>query len=146
MLKFACLAMVVVVAPVLAADHPDLTGTWLLDLSHSQVTDSKLKSETLQIKQKEDMVAMTDDANSGGKERKLEFDCLADGSTCKAKDASVSVYYNGPILVVLEMRHNNEYVIKKRLKLSEDGKTLTIEVAHVSPPGNKDDNLTFVKQ
>lgn len=145
MLKLACLA-VLMVAPVPAADHPNLTGNWLLDLSHSQITESKLKSETLQIKQKEDMVAITDDANSGGKDRKLEFDCLADGNTCKAKDVSVSVYYNGPILVVLEMRHNNEFVIKRRLKISDDGKTLSMEVSHVSPPGPKDENLTFVKQ
>jgi len=145
MFKLVCLAALLL-TPVLAAEHPKLTGTWLLDTAHSQIRDSKLKSETLQIQQKEDVVVMADNANAGGKDRKLEYECLADGSTCKAKDVSVSLYYNGPVLVVLEMRHNNEIVVKKRLTASEDGKTLSMEVIHVSPPGPKDESLTFVKQ
>ena len=129
-----------------AAEHPNLTGTWLLDAAHSQIHDTKLKGETLEIQQKEDAVEIADDVNAGGKDHKWEYQCLADGSTCKAKELSVMVYYNGPALIVMEMRHNNEFVVKKRLKASEDGKTLSMDVIHVAPVGMKDETLTFVKQ
>jgi hypothetical protein len=129
-----------------AADHPDISGTWALDAEHSQIHESKLKSETLAIHQNEDEVQLADEAIEGGKDHKLQFQCLADGSTCKAKDASVMVYYNGPELIVVEMRKNNSNVIKKRLKPSVDGKTLSMDVIHIAPEGQKDDTLTFVKQ
>ena len=137
---------VLLVGASAAADRPNLSGTWLLDAAHSQIRDSKLKTETLEIKQKEDAVEIADNANIGGKDRKLEYECRADGRTCKAKDLSVMVYYNGPMLVVLEMSHNNAIVVKKSLKISEDGKTLSMEVIHIAPPGLKDESLTFVKQ
>jgi hypothetical protein len=129
-----------------AVDHPNLSGTWALDPAHSQIHESKLKSETLQIQQKDDEIQMADDESAGGKDHKLEFKCLADGSTCKVKDESVMVYYNGPALVILEMRKNNESVLKKRLKVSDDGKTLTVDLIHVAPVGMKDEALTFVKK
>ena len=136
----------VLMSPAAAADHPNLSGTWTLDASRSQIHDSKIKNETLEIQQKEDAVTIADDNNAGGKDRKWQYQCLADGSTCKAKDLSVMVYYNGPVLVLMEMRRNNEIVLKKRLTASGDGKTLTMNVIHVAPAGLKDETLTFVKQ
>jgi hypothetical protein len=133
-------------APGRAATHPNLSGTWALDTSHSEIHDSKLKSETLAIQQQEDAVKMAEDTNEGGKAKKLQFQCLADGSSCKANDGSVMVYYNGPELIVVEMRHNNSNVIKKRLKPSDDGKTLSMDVIHIAPEGQKNETLTFVKQ
>ena len=130
----------------LAATHPDLSGTWALDPAHSQIHESKLKSETLAIRQDEDSVQMAEDTNEGGKDRTLKFQCLADGAMCKANDAQVMVYYNGPELIVVEMRHNNANVTKKRLKPSDDGKTLSMDVIHIAPEGQKNETLTFVKQ
>ena len=145
MWKYVCVA-VLAIGPAAAADHPNLSGTWSLDAVHSQIHDSKLKTETLEIQQKEDQVEIADEANPGGKDHKSSYQCLADGSMCKAKDVSVMVYYNGPVLVLVEMRRNNQFVIKKRLQASADGKTLNMDVIHVSPTGLKDDTLTFVKQ
>jgi hypothetical protein len=145
MRKYLCLSALLL-SSVSASDHPKLSGTWLLDAAHSHMQETKLKSETLKITQDEDMVAIDDDSNTGGKDRKEDYHCLADGSTCKAKDVSVSLYYNGPMLVVLETRRNNQLVIKKRLTTSDDGKTLSMEIIHVSPGGPKDETLTFVKQ
>ena len=55
------------------------------------------------------------------------------------------MYYNGPVLVILEQWHGNDYVDKTRIKTSDDGKTMTMEVSHIAPP-RKTENLTFVKQ
>lgn len=129
-----------------AATHPNLSGTWALDAAHSEIHDSKLKSETLAIQQQEDSVKLAEDTNEGGKDRKLQFQCLADGASCKANDGSVMVYYNGPELIVVEMRRNNSNVTKKRIKPSDDGKTLSMDVIHLAPEGQKNETLTFVKQ
>jgi hypothetical protein len=145
MWKYLCLSALLT-GGAAAADHPNLSGTWALDAVHSQIRESKLKSETLEIQQREDEVQIADDETAGGKDHRLEFRCLADGSTCKAKDESVMVYYNGPTLIVLEMRKNNENVLKKRLKVSDDGKTLSVDLIHVAPPGLKDEALTFVRK
>jgi hypothetical protein len=145
MWSFLCLSALLL-SPSPAADRPQLTGTWVLDPAHSQMHESKVKSEKMEIQQIEDVVQVTDSANADGKDRKLEYKCLADGSTCKTKDVSISLYYDGPMLVVLEMQRKNTIVIKKRLQTSADGKTLSMDVIHVSPPGPKDEVLTFVKQ
>jgi len=145
MWKYACLSFLLL-APAGAADHPNLAGKWLLDAARSQIRDSKLKSESLDIAQNEDEVAVSDAVDTGGKQEKIEYKCLADGNTCKAKNVSVMVYYNGPTLVVLEMRKNNEIVVKKRITASDDGKTLNVSVNHVAPQGLKDETLIFVKQ
>ncbi|HEY2017759.1 MAG TPA: hypothetical protein VGH38_29845, partial [Bryobacteraceae bacterium] len=128
-----------------AADRPDLNGTWQLDPAHSQFTEDRLKSETLEIQQKEDSIqiseALTDPA---GKERKSDVQCNTAGKECKLKGEQVSFWYNGPILVMMETRKGNEVVTKTSLKL--DGETLSVEVVHIAPAGEKNETLTFRKQ
>jgi hypothetical protein len=82
----------------------------------------------------------------GCKDQKPEYRCLADGSMCRVKELSVMLYYDGAALIVVEMRHNNQIVIKKRLTTSEDGKNLSIELNHVALAGLKDESLKFVNQ
>lgn len=134
----------------LAAERPVLSGTWRLDPAHSQLADSKLKDQTWSIEEKSDSVAISESLNEGGKERKIEIQCGTAGEQCSLKEAGqptvVSMYYNGPVLVLLEQWHGNGFVTKKRIQASDDGKTLTIQVMHVAPPGRKDEVWTFVKQ
>jgi hypothetical protein len=93
-----------------AADRPDLNGTWQFDASHNDVTDVRLKSERLSIAQKVNSIEISDAATeSNGKERKSDIECNVEGQECNIKDngqpTKVTFYYNGPILVVTEMRH-----------------------------------------
>ena len=142
-----CLGLsVLLVSPSVAADQPNLSGRWLLDVAHSQIRDSRLKTETLEIQQKDGAVEISEDINTGGKDRKSEYRCPADGSMCSAKDFSVMLYYDGAALIVVEMRQNNKIVTQKRLTPTEDGKNLNIDVNHVAPTGLKNENLKFVKQ
>lgn len=145
MWKYASLSLLLLV-PACAADRPNLTGKWLLDATHSRIRESKLKSETLEIAQTEADVTVSETVEAGGKQQKVEYTCPANGSECKTKNFSVMVYYNGPALIVTEMHHNSDIVLNKRLTASDDGKTLTIDVNYVAPPGMKDETFTFVKQ
>jgi hypothetical protein len=121
-----------------AADRPDLSGTWQLSSAH----ESKLKFDTISIQQTDDGVKISE---SGGKEKPVEFVCNVDGKECKLKEGNVSFWYNGPALVMMEMHHNQDVVTKTRLVPSEDGKSLSLEVTHVSPTGPSA-TFTFKKQ
>jgi hypothetical protein len=144
MRNYLCLSVLLV--GLSAADRPNLSGTWLLDAAHSQIRSSKVKTETLEIQQKDNTVEISDDINTGSTGVKSEYRCPTDGSMCKAKDLSAMLYYDGAALIVVEMRQNNKIVIQKRLTLSEDGKTLSLDMSHIAPAGLKDESLKFVKQ
>ena len=121
-----------------AAGRPELNGTWQLRSTH----EARLKFETLSIQQTEDGIKISE---SGAKEKTVDLACGVDGHECKLKDEEVSFWYNGPTLVMMEMRHNREVVTKTRLVPSEDGKSLNLEVTRVSPPGSSS-TYTFKKQ
>jgi len=132
-----------------AADRPDLNGTWQMDAARSQMNDTKVKSRTLAIKQKEDSIVITDTTvDNGGKSRKVEFDCSTEGRDCKPTgvSAKVSFYYSGDRLIMLDTRRGGDTVTKTRITVSGDGKTLTFAVEHIAPPGQKEESLVFAKQ
>ncbi|HXS96902.1 MAG TPA: hypothetical protein VN736_20020 [Candidatus Limnocylindrales bacterium] len=140
-----CLAAMAAGSVWAQVDHPDLNGVW-----QRQSNDSKVKSETLNIAQKPDSIDIVRSVDTGGRPIKDEINCSTEGKDCKVKeegqDTQVSMYYNGPMLVMIEQRHGNDYVTKRRLKLSPDGKTLTMEVMTINPPGKATENLTYTKQ
>ena len=84
--------------------------------------------------------------DSNGKERRTDLECNTTGRECKLKAQSVTLYYSGPRLVMMETRHNNQWVIKKRLQPSDDGKTLNLEVIDIVPQGRKSENYSFMRQ
>lgn len=130
----------------LAQDRPDLNGTWQMDAAHSPTAD-RYKSQTLSINQKPDSIQIVNDAvEANGKEARQDLQCATDGRDCKAKDVTMTFWYNGATLVSMEMRHGNSIVIKRRFDVSEDGKTLKMQVSHISPPGLKEENYVFVRQ
>jgi hypothetical protein len=142
---------VVVCSCAMASDRPVLNGTWQLDLGKSQVADAKRKAEIWAITQGEDSIEISETiTDTGGRQRKVDIQCGTEGKECKIKEngqpTQVSMYYNDSHLVMLEQWHGTDFVTKKRLTLSDDGKTLTVEVTHLAPPGHKDESLTFVKQ
>jgi hypothetical protein len=149
MRMFVCFAAVLVAA--WAADRPDLSGKWVLDLAHSSASGAKMKGETLSINQKADEVQISEETTeSNGKEVKTDVACNTEGQGCKVKehgkDTQVSFWYNGPVLVMMEQWHGNDYVTQKKMKQSEDGKTLSMEVIYLAPPGHKSETYTFTKQ
>jgi len=147
MWKQLCLSALALGAAAAAGGRPDLNGTWQLDLSRSEPGDDKLKSETLEIQQMEDSVQIADAVIAAdGKERKSDIQCNTLGKECKLKGEQVSIWYNGPMLIIMETRQGNEVVVKRRLKASDDGRTLNMEVIRMAPSGEKTERFTFMKQ
>lgn len=134
----------------LAQDRPELNGVWQLDPAHSALSEMRVKSGTLSIKQDDDSIKIADTAvEDNGKERKSEYECNTNGKECAVKlngqAVKLSAYYNGAILVTIEQRRGPD-VIKTRWKTSEDGNTLTLEIANLARPGSKPETAIYTKQ
>jgi hypothetical protein len=120
-----------------ADDRPDLTGKWQIDPARSDGGNGV----TLSIEAKEDSVHYVQDTRG----ENAEFNCTIDGKECPMTDgghkAKISVWYNGPSLVMMETRGNS--VVKRKLTLT--GTSLEMEVVPIVPQG-KTDKLVFTKQ
>ena len=136
-------SMLVLFAAV-GQDRPSLSGTWQLDASKSEQRLSKVASATWVIQEGDNSIHLTE--SEGGKGKKIELQCTTDGKECQVTGdkAKASFWYNGAMLV--EMQTRGEHVIRYRMKLSEDGKTLTVEVNQLVPNTDKSDVLVFAKQ
>jgi len=124
-----------------AADWPDLTGTWALDVAHSPA--AKVKTESLAIKETEDIIDLTDTfTDASGKDWKSVYHCNIDGNQCKVKDqgqnAVLTFWFNGPALVMMETKKDGAWVIKKRMTISDDAKTMSVELERLNPAGSKE--------
>jgi hypothetical protein len=134
-----------------AGDKPNLSGAWQWNPSKSDFHSARLTGLTWVIDQKESTFHLSEtERHPDGKEIKTDFDCTTDGKECsinaKGEPASVSLWFNGPALVeMLSKGHNRETVVKKRMRLSEDGKFMNVELIPMvgsEQPGK----LVFEKQ
>jgi hypothetical protein len=127
------------------SSHPNFTGTWNLDTAKSEI-HSRVELTSWAIRQDDTSIAIDEQI----KGRTVSMKCGTDGKNCKAKpqgeSGEVMFYYNGEMLVETDfLGHDKDRVIKKRLKMGVDGKTLEIEVLHVSPVGPSE-KWVFAKQ
>jgi len=118
------------VSLAIAGNHAELNGIW----------KASEGSETISIHQKEDAVQI---AETAGKESNA-IECNTTGQACKIKGGEVTLWYNGDTLVMMQTTHGNSRVVKKRLKISTDGK-LEEEIIHISPAGSTE-KLSLVRQ
>jgi hypothetical protein len=122
------------VAALFSADRPNLTGAWQWNPDKSELPSAKLAGLTWVIDQKETTFHLSEtERHPDGKEIKRDVDCTTDGKECaihtKGEPTSVSFWYNGPALVEMVSRgHNRETVVKKRIRLSDDGKLMNVEL------------------
>jgi hypothetical protein len=117
-------------------EKPDFSGTWRLESGTPQ-------DETVRIEQKEQEILVKAEAEQ------TAIKCNTMGQECDAtvagKAAKVTYYYNGPMLVEMRLEgRDSKRVVKIRRKLSDDGRKMTVEVMHISPPGDPE-QMVFVK-
>jgi len=117
-------------------DRPNLAGKWQVDPARSDggndvILNIEATDETVHYKQQT-------------RGEIAEFNCTTDGKECPmtvgGHKAKVSLWYNGPSLIVMETKGNN--VVKRRLTMT--GTSLQMEVIPIVPQG-KTDKLVFNK-
>lgn len=133
----------------LTAAQPDFTGKWVLDPSKSQ--DINGATIELPIQQTDgNIVYQRTLRESGGKETKSSFSCAPYGKWCKldenGHEAKVSVWFAGQTLMIAKKGGpGHDAATERKLELSADGKTLTVEFTNFSDTG-KPQKLIFTKQ
>jgi hypothetical protein len=140
----ACWALVSLAVPSAGQEQerPSFSGTWTFDASKSEVHSSKISSATWVIEEGDNSIHISQTEN--GKAKKTELQCTTDGKECKFPgDRRDSFWFNGPMLVDMETK--SEHVTRFRMKISDDGKTLTVEVTPIVPQSDKIDTLVFQK-
>ena len=137
-----CLAPAVLALPCAAQDHPNLAGTWQFDASKSEQHTSKIAEATWVIEESDNSIHITE--NGAGK--KVDLKCSTDGKDCSiaGEKAKASFWFNGPLLVEMETR--GDHVNRYRMKLSDEGKTLTVELNSIVPRDDNADVLVFAKK
>ena len=141
--SLACCLFTVLILPLAGQDRPNLSGTWQFDSSKSQLHTMTLADATWVISEDDSSIQIAESEDGAGK--KLDLKCTTDGEECKigGAKATASFWYNGPMLV--EMENKGEHVTRYRMKLSADGKTLTVETTSIVPQSTQADVLVFQK-
>ena len=123
-------------------ERPSFSGTWQFDATKSELHSSKISSAIWVIEEGDNSIHISQTEN--GKAKKTELQCTTDGKECKFPgDRRDSFWFNGPMLVDMETK--NDHVIRYRMKISDDGKKLTVEVTPIVPQSDKIDTLVFQK-
>jgi hypothetical protein len=140
----ACSALAILSLPLAAQDRPNLSGTWQFDGSKSELHTLKVAGQTWVINEDDDSIQITE--SEDGASKKIQMKCTTDGKECKiaGNKATASFWYNGAMLV--EMENKGDHVTRYKMKLSDDGKTLTIDSTSIVPQSTQDDVLVFRKQ
>lgn len=140
----ACSALAVMTIPLAAQDRPNLSGTWQFDSTQSQVHTVTIAGATWVINEDDSSIEISE--SESGANKKVEMKCTIDGKECKlsGEKATASFWYNGPMLV--EMESKGDHVTRFRMKLSADGKTLTVDSTSIVPQSTQNDVLVFKKQ
>lgn len=130
--------------PLAAQDRPNLSGTWQFDTGKSQLHSAKVTGATWVISEDDNSIQIRQNEDSSG--RPVQLKCTTDGKECKVSGdkATASFWFNGPMLV--EMETKGDHVTRYRMKLSDDGKTLTVQSTSIVPQSTGDDVLVFRKQ
>jgi hypothetical protein len=144
-LILACSTLVLLTIPLVGQDdRPNLSGTWQFDSSKSQLHAVAAVGATWVIAEDESSIQITESESVASK--RIELKCSTDGKECKISGGKVkaSFWFNGPMLVEMESR--GEHVTRYRMKLSDDGKTLTVNTTSIVPQSSQEDVLVFQKQ
>jgi len=135
-----------------AADKPDLSGTWTINLDKSDfgMMPPPTKMERKVSHKDPDLTITTTQASQRG-ERTSEAKYTTDGKESEVqlmgRPAKVKAVWEGSTLVVttkLEFQ-GSEMTQVERWGLSSDGKTLTTEGTMNSPMGENKTKLVFAK-
>jgi hypothetical protein len=135
-----------------AADKPNLTGTWNIDLEKS---DFGMMPPPTKLERKVDhkdpeFSVTTLQANARG-ERTTEAKMTTDGKECEiqimGRPAKAKAVWEGKSIVVNTKAEfqGTEVLQVEKWTLSEDGKTLTTEASLNSPMGENKSKLVFKK-
>lgn len=147
------MVLALLAAPLLtvASDQPNFSGTWKLDPAKSPGINGI--TITLHIKDEAGKISYERTVQqTNGKQTVAHFTCSTGGSNCDFDEnghkAKVSLWYNGPALMILKTSGPKEdATTERKLELTPDGNTLKVQFTNLDlDKSNKPETLVFTKQ
>lgn len=132
----------------LAADAPDLNGHWQIDSNQSKNLSEHTLS--LDLAQSGDQLTFSRTyQDHDGKEVIAKFSCQVGGSACEFMDnghkAKISLWYNGPELVILKTDGDKrDSTVEWHLQSTDSGKTLRVN-REIMEPNDQTEKLVFTR-
>jgi hypothetical protein len=147
----ALVASTLTAAPSTAADKPNFSGSWTMNVARSSFGPlPPPDSITRKIAHEEPSIAIDEEQLTPFGVTKANRKYTTDGkeTTFESQGAQVATnaVWNGEVLVVTSNVTQAGLQFVDRMTLSADGKTLTSEVHIVSPQGDADMKVVFEKQ
>ena len=131
------------------AQAPNLTGTWEMDTTKSQVADGRSMSMVIAAVANKIKIDATV-RDKSGKEATAAFICAPDGKECDFDEgghkSKMSMWFSGAALNVAKTDGPpGDKINEWKLETSGEGKVLTLTVTHIEP-ASADETLVFSKK
>lgn len=116
---------------------PNFSGKWQANTEKSELHSGKASAVNLTIDQKGPSIHLVKTVRStAGKDSVIDVNCTTDGKDCETKGIKVSLWYDGPCLV--EMDVSDDLVTKTSMTLNESSKTINADITYISPQAQAD--------
>jgi len=128
-----------------SADHPDFSGSWILDNQRSSQDASEWAA--MNVAQKGSWFRMAQTDKNGREIRSFEGECKTDGRFHPVQGGnggSISCKWDGSTLITQEHWNNNASEREVRTTSSPDGKL--IQDVHATGPEAKDVHLVWTRR
>jgi hypothetical protein len=147
LLAFTLAAMA---AASVSAEHPDLTGTWKLNVTKSDFNRlSGLISKALKIEHSEPKLkvssAVVDQLGEHGESYTFTIDGKTNTNTMNGFATETSSIWDGDE-IIFDVNRGPNWGYKERWSLSSDGKTLTIKRHTILTRGETNEAFVFDKR
>lgn len=125
--RLLCLAVAVLGASaVFAADHPNFSGKWKLNIEKSEMGSTGLTALLVDVDHKDPVFTYTARGSTGGQDFEQTETFTTDGKVSRdSQGANVKAHWEGAALVAEGTGDDGSMLYKARLTLSEDGKSIT---------------------
>jgi hypothetical protein len=133
-----------------AQNKPNVTGTWKMNAEKSKFERGGPQAITIKFDQKDATLseAMTITNQQG--ERTFNFTYSLDGKESSQKlesiDIKTTAKWEGEALQIDFKNDEQGFSFMRKITLSGDGKTMTIDVKQMNPNGSASDTLILDKQ
>jgi hypothetical protein len=137
-------------AAVVAADKPNLTGTWKMNVTKSEIGSGEIKGRVDKIEHQDPQLKITTTQDDENGENTVTRDYVTDGRqmthTILGGERKSSAHWERNVLVIETKVTQGEYTIRDRWMLADDQKSIRIDREFSGEQGSTARHIILEKQ
>jgi hypothetical protein len=134
---------------VAAQSKPNVSGTWKMNAEKSKFEKGGPKAITIKFDQKESTLSESLMLTNDRGEQTLNLTYTLDGKESpqqlEGRPIKATAKWEGSFLII-EFKNDDGFNFLRKISVSDDGKTMTIDVKQSSPNGTANDVVLLEKQ